>query len=126
MKQTGVGAQGVRYKGGGPMWAWMIHRVTGLGMVVFVALHVVSAFFVLRGGNDVAAAINSVYESWPFQMFIYFCVIFHALNGLRIIVLDVWPKLMQFQHEAIWLQWLIFIPVYGLVVLLMVQRWLAG
>jgi len=108
------------------MWAWMIHRITGAGMIVFVTLHVVSAFFVLRGGNDVATAINSVYESWPFQMFIYFCVIFHALNGLRIVVLDLWPKLMQFQHEALWLQWLIIIPIYGLTVVLMFQRWLGG
>ncbi len=103
------------------MWSWMLHRVTGVGMIVFVALHVVSAFFVLRGGHDVAAAVNGVYESWPFQIFIYFCVIFHALNGLRVIILDLFPSLMRFQHEMVWLQWLTFIPIFGLTVLLMVM-----
>jgi succinate dehydrogenase / fumarate reductase cytochrome b subunit len=126
VRSRNVGAQGLAYRGGGPMWSWMLHRVSGLGMIVFVGLHVVSAFFVLRGGNDAAAAINSVFEAWPFQIFIYFCVIFHALNGLRVIIMDLWPGLMRFQHEAIWLQWLAFIPIYSLTVLLMILRGLGG
>jgi succinate dehydrogenase / fumarate reductase cytochrome b subunit len=66
-------------------------------------------------------SVNIIYEDWRFQIFIYFCVLFHALNGLRIILLDIWPQFLKYQREAIWLQWLIFIPIYVLTVLIMIQ-----
>ena len=28
--------EGLRYKGGGPMIAWILHRISGVGMVLFV------------------------------------------------------------------------------------------
>jgi len=121
-----VGLQGIRYKGGGTMLAWVLHRIGGLAMVVFVGMHVLSGFSMQQFGSDIGTAINTVYESPYFQVFIYFFVIFHILNGLRIIVLDVWPKLLQYQREVTWLQWLVFVPVYGLAVFLMIQKALAG
>lgn len=120
------GLEGLRYRGGGTMISWMLHRITGLGIVLFVSLHVVAAFLLLQSGSNVGKAINTIYESWLFQAFIYFCVIFHVLNGARIIILDMWPQLLAYQREATWLEWLIFIPVYGLSLLLLVQRGLTG
>lgn len=117
---------GFTYKGGGTMWSWMLHRVTGIGMVVFIGLHVVSAFAIQNMGSDAGKFINTIYEAWLFQAFIYFCVIFHALNGARVILLDTYPKLIQYQREATWLQWLIFIPIYGLTLLVLIQRGLSG
>jgi succinate dehydrogenase / fumarate reductase cytochrome b subunit len=123
-----VGLRGLTYKGGSPMWSWLLHRISGLGMITFVSLHVVASFFmhVVADGGDVAININMIYESWPFQIFIYFCVIFHALNGFRIIMLDFWPKLLQYQRELTWLEWLVFVPVYGLTIFLVAQKALAG
>jgi succinate dehydrogenase / fumarate reductase cytochrome b subunit len=77
-------------------------------------------------GSDLAIAINTVYESPWFQVFIVFCVLFHALNGLRIAVLDLWPQLLEYQREALWLEWLILAPVYGLTVFIIIQRALTG
>jgi succinate dehydrogenase / fumarate reductase cytochrome b subunit len=117
---------GLKYRGGGPMWAWMLHRVTGLSMLLFVALHVFASFFMTQTGSDVAIFINTIYESWVFQILVTFIVIFHALNGLRIAILDIWPQFQTFQREALWLQWLIFIPVYGLTVFILIQRAITG
>jgi succinate dehydrogenase / fumarate reductase cytochrome b subunit len=117
---------GLKYQGGGPMLAWMLHRITGIAIVVFVSMHVVASFFMQQVGGDAATAINTVYESWIFQIFIIFCVIFHALNGLRIAVLDIWPQFLQYQKEALWLEWAIFIPVYGLTAFVLVQHALSG
>lgn len=117
---------GLKYQGGGPMLAWMLHRISGLAILVFVGLHVVASFFMQQTGSDLATNINIVYESWIFQIFVTFVVLFHALNGLRIAILDVWPKYLVFQREAIWLQWLVFIPVYGLTVFIIIQRGLSG
>jgi succinate dehydrogenase / fumarate reductase cytochrome b subunit len=117
---------GLRYQGGGPMWAWILHRISGLGMILFVSLHVMAGFLTHVLGNDTGILINTVYESVYFQVFIFFCVIFHTLNGARIIVLDTWPKLIEYQREVTWLQWLIFVPIYGLTVFIMVTRVLSG
>jgi succinate dehydrogenase / fumarate reductase cytochrome b subunit len=121
-----VGLAGARYRGGGPMLAWVLHRISGLGMIIFVSLHVLASFFQHQLGNELATTINIIYESLYFQIFIYFVVIFHTLNGLRIVILDTWPAMLEYQREATWLQWLIFIPVYGLTVFIMVSRSIGG
>ena len=121
-----VGLSGLRYKGGGTMWSWMLHRVSGLAILLFVGLHVVAAFTLQQYGSGIGKAINTVYEAWPFQAFIYFCIIYHALNGARIVVLDVWPQLLAYQREATWLQWLIFLPIYALTLFILVQHSLSG
>jgi succinate dehydrogenase / fumarate reductase cytochrome b subunit len=121
-----VGLSGLRYRGGGPMLAWILHRLSGLAMILFIGTHVVASFFMQQVGGDLATAINIVYESVYFQVFIYFVVIFHMLNGLRIIVLDTWPKMLEYQREMTWLQWLIFIPVYGLTVFIMITNAIQG
>jgi len=117
---------GLVYKGGSPMWSWMLHRITGLGILVFVSLHVIASFFMQQLGSDFATTLNIIYEHWAFQIFITFFVIFHALNGLRIAALDLWPQFLKYQREALWLQWLIFAPVYGLTVFILVQHALVG
>ena len=118
--------EGLRYRGGGPMLAWILHRISGLGMILFVSLHVVAGYFTQQAGSDWAIAINVVYESIWFQLFIYFTVIFHALNGMRIIILDLWPRMIEYQREATWLQWLIFIPLYGMTIFIMLRRVISG
>jgi succinate dehydrogenase / fumarate reductase cytochrome b subunit len=121
-----IGLQGLTYKGGGPMLAWLLHRITGLGIVIFVGTHVISSFTMQQFGSDLGTSVNVIYEDWRFQIFVYFCALFHGLNGLRIILLDIWPRFLKYQREAIWLQWLIFIPIYSLAVFIMIQRALSG
>ena len=118
--------EGLRYKGGGPMLAWILHRISGLGMIVFVSLHVVASFFTQEMGSDWAITINIIYESVYFQLFIVFSVLYHGINGMRIIILDLWPRMLEYQKEMTWLQWFIFIPIYGLTIFIMIQRLITG
>jgi succinate dehydrogenase cytochrome b subunit len=118
--------QGLGYRGGNPMVAWVLHRITGLGILIFVGFHVIASFFMQQTGSDLATSINIIYESWAFQIVIAFFVLFHALNGLRIVVQDFYPKAQMYQHEFLWLQWIMFVPVYGLTVFFLVQRGLGG
>jgi len=120
--------QGLKYKGRGPMAHWMLHRVTGLAILLFVGLHVTASFFMQQTGAEFATSINVVYESWIFQIVVAFVVLFHALNGLRIALLDFWPGFQNHvdEHRAIWLQWSVFIPLYGLTVFFLVTRGLGG
>ncbi len=117
--------QGIKYKGGGPMIAWMLHRITGIGILVIVGLHVISSFAMQQIGSEWATDLNIIYESDLFQIVVAFFVIFHVLNGTRIALLDLWPKFQVYQREALWLQWCIFVPIYGLTVYFLIQRTLS-
>ena len=112
----------LRYQGKGPMLTYFLHRIGGLGMVTFVGLHVLASFM----GGTVGRSINLIYENWVFQIMIFFLVLFHMINGLRIILLDLWPKLVEHQREAIWLEWMVFLPVYGMAVYVIVSTALGG
>ena len=117
---------GAKYKGGGPMLAWILHRISGLGIILFVALHVIASFLTQQMGSDLGISINIIYQSIYFQLFIVFCAIFHGVNGFRIIVLDIWPRFIRYQKEATWLEWFVILPLYILIAFIMIQRFLAG
>ena len=117
---------GAKYKGGGPMLAWALHRITGLGIIIFVATHVIASFATQQMGSDLGISINIIYESIYFQLFIVFCAIFHGVNGFRIIVLDIWPRLIRYQKESTWLEWFVILPLYLLTAFIMIRRFLAG
>jgi succinate dehydrogenase / fumarate reductase cytochrome b subunit len=114
--------EGLRYQGGAPQLAWLLHRIGGLGIVIFVTTHILASFL----GGSIGGWINDIYESWWFQIIVVFCALFHGINGLRITVLDLWPKLLEYQREAIWVEWFVFLPVFGLAVIVIVNTALGG
>ncbi len=113
---------GLRYKGQGPMLTFVLHRIGGLGMAIFVTTHILASYLGGKGG----AFVNGIYENWIFQIVIFFCVLFHAINGLRITILDLFPKLIDHHREAIWIEWAVFIPVYAISVFVIVNTALGG
>jgi len=120
-------SQALRYQGKGPMLTFILHRIGGLGIVIFVALHIIASYLMNQAwGSSAGIFINTIYEHWLFQVFIFFCALFHAINGLRIVILDLWPKLMEYQREAIWLEWCIFLPVYGMALFVIIRGGMGG
>ena len=70
--------------------AWLFHRLTGLALVLYVSMHVwvISS---LQLGPDTFAATMAVVSAPLFRFLevgLLFCVIYHALNGLRLIAID--------------------------------------
>ncbi|HEU0014105.1 MAG TPA: succinate dehydrogenase, cytochrome b556 subunit [Longimicrobium sp.] len=93
--------QALRYKGRLGMWTWMLHRVTGLGILAFLVLHVVDTAIVVYWPDLYDHALG-LYRHPVFrvaELAIFFAVLFHALNGLRIIVQDFWPIAMMHQRR---------------------------
>jgi succinate dehydrogenase / fumarate reductase cytochrome b subunit len=113
---------GLRYKGQGPMLTFVLHRIGGLGMAIFITIHMLSSFLGGKGG----VFVNTIYENWAFQVFIFFCVLFHAINGLRITILDLFPKLIEHHREAIWIEWAVFLPTFGIAALVIISTGLGG
>jgi succinate dehydrogenase / fumarate reductase cytochrome b subunit len=110
-------ATALRYKGQGPMLTFILHRIGGLGMAIFITVHILASFL----GGKTGVFLNTIYEHWLFQIFIFFCVLFHAINGLRITIVDLFPKLLVHQREAIWVEWAVFIPLFAIAVLVIIR-----
>lgn len=110
-------ATALRYKGQGPMLTFILHRIGGIGMAVFITMHILASFL----GGSIGGFLNNVYEHWLFQIFIFFCVLFHAINGLRITIVDLFPKLLVHQREAIWVEWAVFIPLFAIAVYVIIS-----
>ncbi len=113
---------GLRYKGPAGYLTFILHRIGGLGMGIFITVHILAAFI----GGKTGAFLNGIYENWAFQIFIFFSVLFHAINGLRITILDLFPKLLDHQTEAIWVEWAVFIPIFTIAVYVITSAGLGG
>ena len=110
-------ATALRYRGQGPMLSFILHRIGGIGMAIFITMHILASFL----GGSIGGFLNTVYEHWLFQIFIFFCVLFHAINGLRITIVDLFPKLLVHQREAIWVEWAVFIPLFAIAVYVIIN-----
>ncbi len=94
--RLGKGRQGVAYKGGIGQWSWVAHRVTGILVVAFLFGHIVDTFGV-GFGPELYDETISLYQQWwfkPFEVVLVAAVVYHAFNGLRIILFDFWPHLV--------------------------------
>ena len=87
----------LRYKGREGMWTWILHRATGLGVLLFLIAHVIDTGIIIYRPDWYDHALG-IYKHPVFrigELFIFFGVLFHAVNGLRIIIQDFWPIVMQ-------------------------------
>jgi succinate dehydrogenase / fumarate reductase cytochrome b subunit len=118
----------LRYRGRTGMWTWMLHRATGLGILAFLVIHVADTAAVIYWPEFYDNTLE-LYRS-PFfrvaELLIFFSVLFHALNGLRIIVQDFWPMVMHHQRTLAYaaagltgllmlpVAWIMLAPLFGL------------
>lgn len=92
----------MRYKGALGQWSWVLHRITGLGVVLFLTLHVIDTSWAVFYPQLYVEAI-ATYQTPLFtigEFGLVACVIYHALNGLRIAVIDYKPVWWKYQQRA--------------------------
>lgn len=92
------------YRGREGMWTWILHRATGLGILLFLIIHVVETATVIYWPQLYEGFLDT-YKSAFFrfaEVLIFFSVVYHALNGTRIIVQDFWPLAMRRQRQLAW------------------------
>ncbi len=106
--------EGLRYRGREGQWSWLLHRVTGIGVFLFLALHIVD-IFLMSFGEEVFNELLFIYKQpWARigHIFLFFGVLFHALNGIRVTILDFWPSAWRYQRQAVWVQVVIFLILF--------------
>jgi len=84
------------YRGKSGQWAFILHRVTGFLVFLFILLHIVDVSTL----NDphVYNEIHALYGNILLRLFevgLLFALLYHALNGLRVIMIDLWPGVIR-------------------------------
>jgi succinate dehydrogenase / fumarate reductase cytochrome b subunit len=79
-----------QYRGRTGQLSFILHRITGLGTLLFLAIHIADTSTVYFAPSLYAHAID-LYRN-PFfmigEIFLVFCLIYHGVNGLRIAIFD--------------------------------------
>ncbi|NDJ62182.1 MAG: succinate dehydrogenase, cytochrome b556 subunit [Chloroflexi bacterium] len=92
----------LRYRGAIGQWSWVLHRLSGLGVVLFLTLHVIdtswAVFYPALYVEAIAAYQSTLFTIGEFALVA--AVVYHALNGLRIIIMDARPALWKYQGQA--------------------------
>lgn len=96
---------------------WILHRVTGVGVLFFLLIHILDTALVLFGPEAYNHALN-IYRHPLFRLSeiaLFGAVLFHAINGVRIIIVDFWPNASRYHRQMAWvtiaLFWISFLYV---------------
>jgi succinate dehydrogenase / fumarate reductase cytochrome b subunit len=106
---------GTLYRGREGMWTWVLHRITGVMIFFFLFAHVIDTSMVRVSPS----AYNTAVETYKnpvvglMEVGLVAAVVFHALNGIRVILVDFWEKGPRYQRQMSY-------GVVGLWVVLMV------
>jgi succinate dehydrogenase / fumarate reductase cytochrome b subunit len=96
--------RGTLYRGSEGMWSWVLHRITGIAIFFFLLVHVLDTSLI-RVSPEAYNAVLGTYKN-PLmgvgETLLVAAIVFHALNGLRIILIDTWSKGARFQRQMFW------------------------
>jgi succinate dehydrogenase / fumarate reductase cytochrome b subunit len=92
------------YRGDPGMWAWVLHRITGAAIFFFLFVHVLDTALVRISPQSYDEVI-STYKTpivGLMELGLVAAVLYHALNGIRVILIDFWAKGVRYQRLMLW------------------------
>ncbi|EHY90234.1 succinate dehydrogenase, cytochrome b556 subunit [Saccharomonospora azurea] len=95
---------GTFYRGDPGMWSWVLHRITGVLTFFFLFVHVLDTALVRVSPN----AYDAIIETYKtplvnlMEVGLVGAVLYHALNGIRVILVDFWSKGAKYQRVMLW------------------------
>lgn len=92
------------YNGDVGQYAWILHRASGVGLVFFLLVHVIDIMLVGLG-SDVYNHTVGFYANWfiiPMEVILVAAVIYHTLNGLRVMAVNFTAKGPVKEAKAFW------------------------
>jgi len=96
---------GTLYRGREGMWSWVLHRITGVAIFFFLLVHVLDTAMV----RVAPGAYNAVIDTYKNPIMglgetaLVAAIVFHAFNGIRIILIDLWSKGAKYQRVMFWI-----------------------
>lgn len=95
---------GTLYRGGDGMWTWVLHRITGVSVFFFLIVHVLDTALV-RVSPEAYDLVIASYKTPIVNLLevgLVGAVLYHALNGLRVVLIDFWSKGPRYQRQMTW------------------------
>ena len=95
------------------MWAWILFRVAGVVLVLYLFAHIGVISTARMSG---ASTLNSIFELFDHPLFVLldlllvWAVLFHALNGVRVLLMDL--GLGIHRHKAVFWTCMAFAVVF--------------
>ena len=95
---------GTLYRGKVGMWSWVLHRITGVAIFFFLLVHVLDTALV-RVSPEAYNVVIATYKT-PLigiaELGLVAAILYHGLNGLRVILIDFWNKGAKYQNQMFW------------------------
>jgi succinate dehydrogenase / fumarate reductase cytochrome b subunit len=86
------------------MWSWVLHRITGVLTFFFLFVHVLDTALVRVSPSTYDEVIASYKTPLVnlLEVGLVGAVLYHALNGLRVMLVDFWSKGPRYQRQMLW------------------------
>jgi succinate dehydrogenase / fumarate reductase cytochrome b subunit len=109
------------YRGGEGHWSYIFHRLTGIGVLLFLLIHIIDTALI-GWGPDIYNKAIALYQH-PFfrvnEVILFAAVLYHALNGVRIMIVDFWPGSTRHHRALFWAEMALFVVLMAPVSVLM-------
>lgn len=99
-KAPGPYGKATVYRGRSGQWAFVLHRITGFLVFMFILLHIVDVSLINVHHGHTYDEVHQIYGNILMRLFevgLLFALVFHALNGLRIVMVDFFPGAVKNQ-----------------------------
>jgi succinate dehydrogenase / fumarate reductase cytochrome b subunit len=92
------------YRGDLGQYAWIMHRLTGLGVLFFLLVHIIDIMLIGFGRDVYDKSVDFYGNAFliPMEIALVGAVIYHTLNGLRIVLIDFWAEGVHHQKQLFW------------------------
>jgi succinate dehydrogenase / fumarate reductase cytochrome b subunit len=108
---TVAAPRGTLYRGREGMWSWVAHRITGVLIFFFLFAHVLDTALV-RVSPDSYNAVIETYKNPIVNLMevgLVGAVMFHAFNGVRVLLVDFWSKGVRLQRQMMYVVLALFV-----------------
>ncbi|AGK99691.1 succinate dehydrogenase, cytochrome b556 subunit [Desulfoscipio gibsoniae DSM 7213] len=103
------------------MWAWLLHRITGIGLLLYIMIHVTTMATSLISGAETFNTTLSYLMSNTIlhyaELLLVGAVIYHGLNGIRLLLFDIGIGFSR-QKEIFWVTMVIGAAIWIYVIFL--------
>jgi succinate dehydrogenase / fumarate reductase cytochrome b subunit len=102
------------YRGREGYWAWLLHRVSGVAIILFLFLHVLDTSLI-GFGPEAYETFVALYRAPAFRVMevaLGGAVLYHGINGIRVIVIDFIDSATRIQKQMWYAVWALFLVLF--------------
>jgi succinate dehydrogenase / fumarate reductase cytochrome b subunit len=96
------------------MWTWVAHRITGVSLFFFLFAHIIDTAMVRVSPEAYNAAVETYKNPVVglLEVGLVAAVLFHAFNGVRIVLVDFWSNGPRYQRQMTYAVLGIFVVLF--------------